>query len=54
MQISERVREKILILVLMVIRSFSSFDGSDDSIVDECFKESYDLWLSLFMSALQG
>lgn len=48
------MREKILILVLLVIRSFSSYDGSQDQIVDECFKESYDTWMSLFLSALQG
>lgn len=47
-------REKLLILVLLVIRTFSSYDGTQDSIVEECFNSSYSIWMSLFMSALQS
>lgn len=37
-----------------MIKSFSYFDGSDDSIVKECFSGSIELWASLFVSILKS
>jgi hypothetical protein len=41
-------------LVLQVVKSFSMLDGVDDEIVSECFEGTFELWMSLFISALQG
>lgn len=41
-------------LVLQVIKSFSMLDGIDDEVVSECFEGTFELWMSLFISALQG
>jgi hypothetical protein len=53
MKLSEQFRERLLILVLLVIRTFSGYDGTQDTIVAECFADSYDTWMSLFVSGLQ-
>lgn len=39
--------------MLLVIRTFSGYDGTQDTIVAECFADSYDTWMSLFVSGLQ-
>lgn len=53
-ELGERWRAKLLWLVLQVVKSFSPLDGSDDSAVRACFDGTFDLWMSLFVSALQG
>lgn len=50
--INERNREKLLILLYLVITQFSYADGVDNKLVTMCFDETYDLWISLFISAL--
>jgi hypothetical protein len=40
--------------VLQVVKSFSPLDGADDAAVRACFDGTFDLWMSLFVSALQG
>lgn len=52
--LSEPIREKLMYLVLQVIKSFSMLDGVEDEIVSECFEGTFELWMSLFISALQG
>ena len=52
-ELTEQFRERLLVLVLLVIRTFSGYDGTQDTIVSECFADSYDTWMSLFVSGLQ-
>lgn len=47
-------RAKLLCLVLQIIKSFSPLDGVEDNIVKSCFDGTFELWMSLFISALQG
>lgn len=35
------LREKILYLVLQILKTFSIFDGNDDSIVNRCFDGTF-------------
>lgn len=51
---SEANRAKLLCLVLQIIKSFSPLDGVEDSIVRGCFEGTFELWMSMFISALQG
>lgn len=37
----------------MAISSFAYADGVDDSVVHSCFDETYELWMSVFISTLQ-
>lgn len=53
-ELSEESREKLMFLVLQLIKTFSIYDGVEDSIVKECFDGTYDIWLSLFVSSLQS
>eukprot|EP01017_Pseudomicrothorax_dubius_P030707 TRINITY_DN3852_c0_g2_i2.p1 TRINITY_DN3852_c0_g2~~TRINITY_DN3852_c0_g2_i2.p1 ORF type:complete len:1056 (-),score=282.50 TRINITY_DN3852_c0_g2_i2:43-3210(-) len=48
-----RLREKVLVLLYLAISSFAWADVSDEAIVAQCFDETYDLWMSFFLSALQ-
>jgi len=48
------MREKLLFLVLQLIKTFSMLDGFQDEVVRECFDGSFELWMSVFISALQG
>lgn len=41
-------------LLNLCISSFSFADGYKNSIVKECFADTYDLWFSTFTSALQS
>lgn len=47
------LREKILLLVYLVLRSISFADGTDNSFVSKCLDNTYQIWMSLFLSALQ-
>jgi len=44
----------LLYLVLQIIKSFSPLDGYEDKAVRECFEGTFELWMSMFVSALQG
>jgi hypothetical protein len=48
------MREKLLYLVLQLVKTFSMLDGVQDEAVRECFDETFELWMSIFISALQG
>eukprot|EP01017_Pseudomicrothorax_dubius_P041109 TRINITY_DN6546_c0_g2_i5.p1 TRINITY_DN6546_c0_g2~~TRINITY_DN6546_c0_g2_i5.p1 ORF type:complete len:631 (-),score=169.14 TRINITY_DN6546_c0_g2_i5:1645-3537(-) len=48
-----KLREKVLVLLYLAISSFSWAEDSDASVVAKCFDETYDLWMSFFLSALQ-
>lgn len=48
------MREKLLYLVLQLVKTFSLLDGVNDQAVRECFDETFELWMSIFISALQG
>ncbi len=50
---TENLREKVLILLYITISSFAYADGVDDNIVHTCFDETYELWMSVFISTLQ-
>jgi importin-9 len=41
-------------LVLQLIKTFSMLDGIQDEAVCECFDGTFELWMSIFISALQG
>jgi importin-9 len=53
-ELSEVMREKLLYLVLQLVKTFSMLDGVQDDVVRECFDETFELWMSIFISALQG
>lgn len=53
-ELSEAMREKLLYLVLQLVKTFSLLDGVNDQAVRECFDETFELWMSIFISALQG
>lgn len=53
-ELSEAMREKLLYLVLQLVKTFSMLDGQQDDTVRECFDETFELWMSIFISALQG
>ena len=53
-ELSEVMREKLLYLVLQLIKTFSMLDGVQDDTVRECFDETFELWMSIFISAIQG
>ena len=53
-ELGEQNRAKLLCLVLQVIKTFSPLDGVEDSTVKGCFDGTFELWMSLFVSALQG
>lgn len=48
------MREKLLYLVLQLVKTFSMLDGVQDDTVRECFDDTFELWMSIFVSALQG
>jgi hypothetical protein len=48
------MREKLLYLALQLIKTFSMLDGVQDEIVRQCFDETFELWMSIFISVLQG
>jgi hypothetical protein len=48
------MREKLLYLVLQLIKTFSMLDGVQDETVKQCFDDTFELWMSIFISALQG
>ena len=52
--LGEQWRAKLLWLVLQVLKTFSGLDGADDAAVRACFDGTFELWMSLFVSALQG
>ena len=41
-------------LVLQLVKTFSPYDGLNDDIVRECWGDSFDSWMSLFIGALRG
>ena len=53
-ELSELMREKLLYLVLQLIKTFSMLDGIQDEVVRESFDGTFELWMSIFISALQG
>jgi hypothetical protein len=53
-ELGEHWRAKLLCLVLQIVKSFSPLDGVEDGTVRACFDGTFDLWMSLFVSALQG
>lgn len=53
-ELTEAIREKLLYLVLQLIKTFSMLDGVQDETVRECFDETFELWMTTFISALQG
>ena len=53
-ELSEALREKLMYLVLQLIKTFSLYDGINDQIVRECWEGNFDTWMSLFMGALKG
>ncbi|CAD8134500.1 unnamed protein product [Paramecium pentaurelia] len=52
-ELNEKLREKILLLVYLVFRSISFADGTDNSLVNKCLDSTFQIWMSLFLSALQ-
>lgn len=52
--LGQYIRTKLLCLVLQIIKSFSPLDGVDDNTVKSSFDGTFELWMSLFVSALQG
>jgi len=52
-QLTEELREKILVLLYLAISSFAYADGPNDQLVKECFDDTYQIWISLFISSLQ-
>lgn len=52
-EVSEPIREKILLLVYQVFRSISYADGTDNHLVSKCLDNTFQIWMSLFLSALQ-
>lgn len=53
-KLSEEQREKILIVLNLSVSCFSFADGVKNELVEKCFAETYDLWISTFVSALQS
>lgn len=53
-ELGEHNRAKLLCLVLQVIKTFSPLDGVEDNVVKGCFDGTFELWMSMFISALQG
>ena len=51
-KLSELIREKILLLVYQVFRSISYADGTDNNLVNKCLDNTFQIWMSLFLSAL--
>jgi importin-9 len=47
------MREKLLKLLYLAIESFSYADGVDKKIIHACFDQTYQEWMSIFVSALQ-
>ena len=47
------MREKVLILLYLAISAFAFADGQNDALVKECFDDTYEIWMSLFISSLQ-
>ena len=41
-------------LVLQLVKTFSPYDGMNDEVVRECWGDSFDSWMSLFIGALKG
>ncbi|CAD8159758.1 unnamed protein product [Paramecium octaurelia] len=52
-ELNEMLREKILLMVYLVLRSISFADGTDNSLVNKCMDNTFQIWMSLFLSALQ-
>jgi hypothetical protein len=51
--LTEKLREKLLILLYLAIQSFSWADGTDKEVLESCFASTYSEWMSLFISSLQ-
>ena len=41
------LREKILLLVYLVLRSISFADGTDNTFVSKCLDNTYQIWMVL-------
>ena len=48
-ELSELMREKLLYLVLQLIKTFSMLDGIQDEVVRESFDGTFELWMSIFI-----
>lgn len=52
--IKEKMRELLLVLLYMAIRTFTYADGSDNNLIKSCFDETFELWMAVFISALHS
>lgn len=47
------MREQLLKLLYLCIETFSYAEGTDNSLIHACFDQTYQEWISIFISALQ-
>ena len=50
----EAQREHVLYLFYLILRTFSWADGVDNSFVNHCLQQTYNLWMSLLVSLIQS
>ena len=44
-ELNEMLREKILLLVYLVLRSISFADGTDNSLISKCLDNTFQIWM---------
>ncbi|EGR32294.1 hypothetical protein IMG5_089160 [Ichthyophthirius multifiliis] len=52
-QLTEKQREKLMVLLYLTVSQFAYADDVNNQLVSQCFDDTYEAWMNLFISALK-